>query len=319
MADRSQQRLLIVAPIPEDLRSDLGKQYALVDYDRAKGLPAAEAARYDIAVTTSMFGADRALMDALPGIRHIACQGVGLDKIDLAEATARGVSVSYTPDVLTEDTGDFAIALMYAVARRTTEADRFVRDGRWGPERMTPGRRLFGKNCGIIGLGKIGQAIARRAAGIGMTVLYNGPRQKSDVPYDYVPSVETLAERSDVLIAACPGGESTRGIVSRAVLAKLGKDGILVNIARGSVVDEEALIEALQRKTIWGAGLDVFASEPELDERFKTLSNAVLSPHWASTTFETRRAVIDRILSDIAAFMAGKAFENPAARFIKAS
>jgi lactate dehydrogenase-like 2-hydroxyacid dehydrogenase len=196
---------------------------------------------------------------------------------------------------------DGAIALTYAIMRRFVEADRFVRAGRWSKERMAPSRRLAGKTVGIVGLGKIGRVVAQRAQAIGMHVLYSGPKAKPAMPYPFVANILELAERSDVLILSCPGGEATRHLVGQAVLERLGPDGYLVNVARGSVVDEAALIAAAGEK-IAGAAPDVFASEPSLDPRFLALDNVVLQPHSASINYhETRAAMLARLLGDIEA------------------
>ena len=300
----ARERLLLLCPVPADLRAALSERYDVTE-DRA------DPPR--LGVTTSMNGLDAATLDALPAVRMVACQGVGLDKVDVGAAKARGVAVSHTPDVLTEDVADFAIALMYAAVRRTSEADRFVRSGRWTGERMSPGTRLHGKTCGIVGLGRIGQAIARRAAGIGMVVAWNGPNPKPALPYAYEPDLRRLAEVSDVLILVMPGGPETKGMVDASVLAALGPRGFLVNIARGTVVDEAALLTALETGAIAGAGLDVFATEPKLDPRFLALDNVALAPHYASITHETRAAMIGRILDDLDAFRAGRPFLNVAA------
>jgi lactate dehydrogenase-like 2-hydroxyacid dehydrogenase len=214
---------------------------------------------------------------------------------------------------MTEDVADAAIGLMYAAARRVAEADRFVRAGRWMQERMGLGISLHRKAAGIVGLGRIGQAIARRCAGLGMDVAWTGPRPKPDQPYPFVPDIRILAERSDVLILATPGGAETQAMVDAGVLAALGARGVLVNIARGSVVDEAALLDALGSGGIAAAGLDVFAREPALDARFLALDNVVLAPHSASLTIETRAALVARILSDIEAFREGRAFLDAAA------
>ena len=303
----NREPVLLLTTIPKDLRDALAAGYALVERDSE----AASSAR--IAVTSGMSGADAATMSAFPSLHLIASMGMGLDKIDLAAARSKGIAVCHTPDELTEDVADFAIGLMYAASRRIAEADRFVRAGRWSRERMSPSIGLHGKAAGIVALGRIGTAIARRAAGIGMDVAWTGPRPKPEAPWPYVADIVSLAARSDVLILASPGGEETRHMVDAAVLAALGPRGILVNIARGSVVDEAALLAALEERTIAGAGLDVFASEPALDPRFVALENAVLAPHYASLTDETRAAIIARMLRDIGAFCGGEAFFNAAA------
>jgi lactate dehydrogenase-like 2-hydroxyacid dehydrogenase len=305
----TREAILLLCPIPADLRAAFAERYELVE-DKP-GAPPPEGVR--IAVTTAMAGLTEAQLARLPGIRLVGSQGTGLEKLDLPAAARRGVAVAYTPDVMTEDVADAAIGLMYAAARRIAEADRFVRAGRWGAERMPPSISLHRKAVGISGMGRIGQAIARRAAGLGMTVAWHGPRAKPELPWPHVAALRDLAAASDVLIMAVPGGAETDRMVDSAVLDALGPRGILVNIARGSVVDEPALIEALERGAIAAAGLDVFAREPALDPRFLSLDNVVLAPHSASITYETRQAIIARMLSDIAAFRDGREFLDAAA------
>ena len=305
----AREKVLLLCPIPADLRAALAARYELVEDQPAEGaLPG-----YRIAVTTAMNGAGAAQFDRLPDLRLLSSQGTGLERIDLPAAAERGIAVAYTPDVMTEDVADAAIGLMYGAARLVAEADRFVRAGRWGKERMRPGLSLHRKTAGIVGMGRIGQAIARRCIGLGMDVAWTGPRLKPDLPHAYLDSVLALAERADVLILALAAGPGTERMVDGAVLRALGPKGILVNIARGTVVDEPALIAALQQGTIAGAGLDVFATEPALDPRFRTLENVVLAPHSASITQETRAALIARMLADIEAFRAGRDFLDAAA------
>ncbi len=307
MTDRNRPRLLAVSQIPPDLRAALTQRYGLADH---AGGPAPG---YDVAVTMSVFGVNAALMDTLPDLKLIACNGAGLEWIDLAEAKRRGIAVCHTPDELAEDVADGAIALTYAIMRRIVEADRFVRAGRWTKERMAPSRRLAGKTVGIVGLGKIGRVVAQRAAGDRHARALFRAKGEARVPYPFVANMLDLAEQSDVLILSCPGGEATRHLVGQAVLERLGPDGYLVNVARGSVVDEAALIAALQERKIAGAALDVFASEPNLDARFLALDNVVLQPHSASITHETRAAMLARLLGDIAAYAEGRPFHNAAA------
>jgi lactate dehydrogenase-like 2-hydroxyacid dehydrogenase len=301
--------ILLLCPIPADLRAALAERFDLVEDKPAEGARPG----FRIAVTTAMGGATAAQFERFPDLKLLSSQGTGLEKIDLAAAARRGVAVAYTPDVMTEDVADAAIGLMYGAARMVAEADRFVRAGRWGKERIRPGISLHRKTAGIVGMGRIGQAIARRCAGLGMTVAWTGPRAKPELPWAYVPGLHALAERADVLILAVPGGGDTDGMVDADVLRALGARGVLVNIARGSVVQEEALIAALQHGTIAGAGLDVFATEPALDPRFLALENVTLAPHSASLTVETRAALIARILADIAAFRDGRDFLDAAA------
>lgn len=303
------EAILLLSAIPADLRAALAERFTLVDDKPAEG----PRPGFRIAVTMAVQGAADAQFARLPDLRLLVSQGAGLERVDLPAAARRGIAVAYTPDVMTEDVADAAIGLMYAAARRVAEADRFVRAGRWATERMGLGLSLHRKAAGIVGLGKIGQAIARRCAGLGMDVAWTGPRTKPDQPWPFIPDVRALAERSDVLILAMAAGAGTDRIVDAAVLAALGPRGVLVNIARGSVVDEAALLDALEQRAIAAAGLDVFAREPGLDARFLALDNVVLAPHSASLTVETRAALIARILSDIEAFRGGQPFLDAAA------
>ncbi|HQR69949.1 MAG TPA: 2-hydroxyacid dehydrogenase [Burkholderiaceae bacterium] len=269
------------------------------------------APRVEIVVTTGGAGAERALIEQLPKLRLIACFGVGVDAIDLAAARERGIAVTNTPDVLTADVADLAIGLMLAALRGIAGADRYVRDGRWLTAHMPLQTRVSGKRLGIVGMGRIGQAIARRAAAFDMSIAWNGPRPK-DLPWRYEPDLLALARNVDVLIAACPGGAATRGLISRAVLEELGP-GVFVNIARGSVVDEAALVDLLVTRRLGGAALDVFADEPRVPEALLALDHVVLQPHQASATRETRAAMGQLVLDNIAAFAAGRPLLTPIA------
>jgi lactate dehydrogenase-like 2-hydroxyacid dehydrogenase len=309
MTDGGKEAILLLAPVPPDLRAALAQHYELVEDRPAEG----PRPGFRIAVTTAMAGVGEAQFARMPDLRIVSSMGTGLERLDLLAAARRGIAVAYTPDVMTEDVADAAIGLMYAAARRIAEADRFVRAGRWGPERIRPSISLHRKAVGIAGMGRIGQAIARRAAGLGMDVAWTGPRPKPALPWSFVPDLRALAEQSDVLILAVPGGAGTEHAVDADVLAALGPTGILVNVARGSAVYEPALIAALESGAIAAAGLDVFAQEPALDRRFLALENVVLAPHSASITYETRAALIARMLSDIAAFRDGREFLDAAA------
>ncbi|MGV6874080.1 NAD(P)-dependent oxidoreductase [Pseudochelatococcus sp. B33] len=306
----SASRIVIAAAIPPELRAVLAADHELVELKRGpEVLPG-----HDVAVTTSIAGADRALMDQLPDLKLIACNGTGLENIDLDEAARRNIIVRHTPDEVTDDTADFAIALIYATSRRLAEADRFMRAGRWARERMTPSRRAFDRTIGIVGLGKIGRTIARRATALGMTVLYTGPRRKPDVPYEYVPDIGILAQKVSMLVLSCPGGPETHHIVNGDVLRKLGPESTLINVSRGSVVNEDDLLRALEDKAIAGAGLDVFASEPGFDQRFLAFENVVLVPHYAAVTTETRFGIANALAGAIRDLRAGKPVSNAAAR-----
>lgn len=288
----AERRIAQLGALPPELQAALTERYAL-----ATPGPALQ-----VAITTSMEGADRAAMDRMPALRLICCNGIGLDRIDMAEAARRGITVCHTPNAVRTDTADAAIALLFAIVRRTAEADRFIRAGRWGPERMTPSRRVSGLRAGIVGLGGIGMLVGRRLAGLGLAVAYTGPRQKAESKWPFVASVDELAAASDVLVLCCPGGEATRGLVSATVLQALGPRGYLVNLSRGSVVDEAAMLTALEAGGIAGAGLDVFAEEPGLDPRFLALPNVVLQPHYAAVTQEARAEMAATLLAAIDAF-----------------
>ncbi|WP_416222164.1 2-hydroxyacid dehydrogenase [Sphaerotilus sp.] len=232
------------------------------------------------------------LMDRLPALEIISVMGVGYDGIDVAAAKARGVVVTHTPDVLNDDVADLALGLMLAASRQLVAADRHVREGRWAAQGPMPlARKLSGSRLGILGMGRIGQAIARRALAFDMTVAYHTRTARTDVPYPHVASAVELAAQSDVLCVITPGGAATRHLVNAEVMAALGPQGLLVNVARGSVVDEAALIEALESGALGGAALDVFADEPNVPERLRALPQVVLTPHIGSATNSTRGAM----------------------------
>lgn len=261
--------------------------------------------------TDGHLGADPAMIDALPRLEIIACYGVGVDAIDLAHAAKCGVVVTNTPDVLTDDVANLAIGLLLAVTRRMVVADRYVRAGRWLDGNMALTRSVVGKRLGILGLGRIGKAIARRAEALGCSVSYCGRRAQHDQPYPFHDSLLGMARSCDYLVVSCPGGAGTRHLVTAEVLAALGPEGVLVNIARGSVVDEAALVAALRSGALGGAGLDVFEAEPRVPGDLLELETVVLQPHMGSATFETRRAMGDLVVDNLRAFFAGRPVLTP--------
>ncbi|HZQ73780.1 MAG TPA: 2-hydroxyacid dehydrogenase [Burkholderiales bacterium] len=247
-----------------------------------------------------------ALMDALPKLEIVANFGVGVDQINLDDAKARKIIVTNTPDVLNECVADTGMALVLNTLRRFPQSEKHLRAGHWvekGPYPLTAS--LGGKTMGILGLGRIGEAVAKRAMAFGMKIRYHN-RKKKDVPYPYDPDPVTLASNSDVLMVVTPGGAETRALVNASVLDALGPTGYLVNIARGSVIDEPVLLRYLQENRIAGAGLDVFADEPRVPPAFFTLDNAVLFPHVASATQETRKAMGDLQIENLRRHFAGK-------------
>ena len=259
----------------------------------------------------ALHGCPAAVIEALPGLEIIACMGIGVDRIDLDCARARGIRVTNTPEVVTDDTADIALALMLATERRIAESDRFVRRGEWPNGDFPFGRALRDRKVGIIGLGRIGMAIARRAEAFGTVVAYQGPRRKPELPYDYYPDPVGLARWADILVVAAPGGAATRHLVDRAVIDALGPEGTLINIARGSLVDEAALVEALAAGRLGRAGLDVYADEPRVPEALWSMDNVVLVPHIGSATHDTRRAMGDLMVENLAAHFAGRPLPTP--------
>ncbi len=240
---------------------------------------------------------DAGLFDRLPRLEIVASFGVGYDTIDVGEAHRRGIVVTHTPDVLSDEVADLALGLLLATLRRIPQADRYLRAGRWRAGSFPLTTSLRERRVGILGLGRIGRAIARRLEGFGVTIAYHGRTPREDVPYAYHDSLLGLARAVDTLIVAAPGGPGTNGIVDAGVLAALGADGIVVNIARGSVIDEAALIAALRSGTILGAGLDVFENEPHVPQALIDLDQTVLLPHVGSGSHYTR-AAMGRLLTD---------------------
>ncbi len=261
--------------------------------------------------TRGDLGASAELIEALPNLEMIGCFGVGTDAINLTAAQARGVKVSNTPDVLTGDVADLAIALCLAVTRKIPDSDVFVRDGSWNSSTMPLTSRFFGKRMGIVGLGRIGMAIAKRASGFDMEISYHNRNKRLDVPYHYCETVEALAAQCDYLVAAVAGGAASKAMIGSAALIALGPEGYFINIARGSVVDEAALLHSLQNGVIKGAGLDVFLNEPKIDTRFAKLNNVVLLPHIGSATLDTRKAMGKLVRDNLAAHFAGKPLLTP--------
>ena len=256
-------------------------------------------------------GIDAALMSRLPRLKVIAHFGVGYDTVDVQAARSRGIAVTNTPDVLTEEVADLAMALLLATVRRVPQGDRYVREGRWlkGPMALT--ESVQGKTLGIIGLGRIGRAIARRAEAFNLRIAYQGPNRKKDVSWAHFTDPVELARDADIVMVSCPGGEATRNLVGRAVIDAIGPKGFLVNISRGSVVDEPALVDALREGRLGGAGLDVFADEPRVPQALLELDNVVVQPHVASATHPTRKAMGQLVIDNLAAHFAGKPLLTP--------
>ncbi len=265
---------------------------ALPDGPARAAFLAEHGASIRVALTSGPPGIDAALIAALPNLRAIVNNGAGVDAIDLAAAAGRGIVVSNTPDVLTDTVADTALGLILMTLRRFGAAERYLRAGRWAAQGPFPyAADLTGASVGVLGLGRIGAAIATRLTGFGCRIGYHNRRPVPGSSYHYAPSARELAERSDVLVVATTGGGDTRHLVDADVLAALGPTGYLVNIARGSVVDQDALVAALCDGRLAGAGLDVFADEPHVPQALLGLDNVVLLPHIGSATAATRTAM----------------------------
>ncbi|NDY90448.1 2-hydroxyacid dehydrogenase [Ideonella livida] len=296
--------VLNVGRLPATLLDRLRQHFTLVDAQRPEdraALLARHGAQVQALVTSAASGAEAALLDQLPALQVISSFGVGLDKVPVAAAHARHIPVGYTPDVLNDCVADHAFALLLACARRTAEADRWMRAGHW-PQSTGPfplGRKVSGARLGLLGLGRIGQTIARRASGFDMTVRYHSRRPVAGVPWAHEPQLLALADWADYLVVITSGGPQTRHLVDTPVLQALGPQGFLINVARGSVVDEAALVSALTQGTLGGAGLDVFEREPAGNPALHTLERVVLTPHIASATQETRQAMADRVVENL--------------------
>ena len=262
-------------------------------------------------IVSNLTPVSRGLIEALPNLEIVALGAVGYDHVDLIAAKQRGIAVTNTPDVLTNDTADTAIFLLLAIMRRGVEGDAFVRAGLWKSGPLPMSRSLSNKKVGVVGLGRIGRAIAARCTALNMTVSYFGPNEKTDVSYNYYNDLSAMAGYVDVLILACPGGDKTRNLVDHKILKALGKNGFLVNIARGSVIHEQDLVVALSNKAISGAGLDVYQNEPNVPEALFTMDNVVITPHIGSATLETRRKMGEIVMQNLTAYFGGQKLLTP--------
>ena len=299
--------LLQNGPLAPALEAALAAEFEvqrLADQADPQTFLAQHGARFTGLATSAPAGASAALLAALPALRVISSHGVGLDKIDLAVAAQRGIQVGYTPEVLNDCVADLAMALLLDVARGASAADRFVRRGDWPKAKFRLARKVSGQRLGILGLGRIGRAVAQRATGFEMQIRYTNRKPVAGVPWQFEPALVELARWADTLVVVAAGGASTHHLVNAEVLAALGPDGFLVNVARGSVVDQAALVQALQTGAIAGAGLDVYADEPHVPPELMALDNVVLLPHIASATRETRQAMEALTLANLQAFYA---------------
>jgi lactate dehydrogenase-like 2-hydroxyacid dehydrogenase len=305
--------LLLLSPVRPALLAALQDNYTIHKFYEETDQPgflATHAGQIEGVVTGGHIGIPPDLMAALPALRIIGINGVGYDRVDLEAARARGIRVTNTPDVLTDDVADLAVGLTIALLRRLPQAHAHVAAGKWLNAEMPLTRKVSGKRFGIMGLGRIGQAVAKRLAAFDGTIGYTA---NSDKPGGYTryPTVEALAAASDVLVVCAAASPATRRIVGRAVFDALGPNGALVNIARGSIVDEPELVLALQEGRLGGAALDVFESEPNVPPALIALDNVVLTPHVASATEETRTAMGQLMMDNLAAHFTGRPLPTP--------
>jgi lactate dehydrogenase-like 2-hydroxyacid dehydrogenase len=300
---RSKPVLLQLLPFTlPDLQQRLAQTYQVIELWNAGNRDAVinQYADQITVMTTSAMTSTRAdLIDRLPNLKAICSFGVGYDSIDVAHAQSKNIQVSNTPDVLNDCVADTAMSLLLATARRISHGDRYVRANAWGSGHAFPlGTSVSRKKLGIVGLGRIGMSIAERAAGFAMTIRYHNRSRRNDVNYDYCASLMELAQWADFLVVATVGGASTRHLIDTNILNALGPNSIIVNISRGSVIDERALVKALEEGRLGGAGLDVFENEPNVPDALKTMDNVVLAPHIGSATTETRRVMATLVLDN---------------------
>lgn len=299
-------QILQIGPLSARFDQALAAQYEVTALWRQAdplGFLREQGARFELVATGARHGLSAAQLALLPSLRAICSFGVGHDSIAVEAARVRGIPVSTTPDVLNDCVADLAMGLIIDSARRLAAADRFVRAGQWERQPFPLGRRVSGKRLGIVGLGRIGEAVAQRAAGFAMPVRYHNRRPVAGSAHRHEPDLLALARWADFLVLTCPGGAATHHLIDRAVLEALGPDGILINVARGSVVDEAALTAALQQGVIAGAGLDVYPHEPQVPPVLYELDNVVLLPHLGSATTETRQDMEDLLLANLRAFV----------------
>jgi lactate dehydrogenase-like 2-hydroxyacid dehydrogenase len=306
----SRPHLLQIGPYPEWDEAPLNAAYAVHRYFEAADpdVLLAEHGRSIRAIATrGELGASRTLIERCPRLEIVSVYGVGFDAVDVAACRERGIRVTNTPDVLTGDVADLGVGMMLSLARGMVGAQAWVQDGSWAGRGGYPlQRRVWGRRAGILGLGRIGYEVAKRLQGFGMEIAYCNPTPK---PYadgmEFVADPVELAARSDFLFVTLAASPATRHIVGREVIAALGPDGMLINISRAANIDEAALLDALERKALGGAALDVFEGEPKLDPRFLALDNVLLQPHHASGTVETRKAMGRLLRDNLAAHFAG--------------
>ena len=306
--------LLQVSVLPPFLMERLEQKYTIHDFiDPADPEALLEEVGPKIRgiLAGGMKGPNAKLINSLPNLEIISSFSVGFDATDVVAAQARGVIVTHTPEVLTGDVADLAMAFILMAPRRIGESERYLRKGKWLQGRMDLGTTVRGKRLGILGLGRIGKAVARRAEVFGLHIGYFDIKPMGDLPYRSYATLMDLAEASDILLVACEGGEANRNVVNAEVIEAIGPEGFLVNTARGPIVDQAALVAALRDRKLAGAALDVFDGEPQVPAELIAMENVVLTPHIASSTHETRRAMGDLVYDNLRAHFAGKPVLTP--------
>jgi len=305
--------ILVIPRMLEPLCDDLGKDFRIHRFwEIAGGDILKQHARSIRGIATNgQCGAGTELIRGLPALEIVSCYGVGVDAIDLDAARERGIVVTTTPDVLTDDVADMAIALILASAREILIGDRFVRSGKWLKAEKPVAQRVGGKRLGILGLGRVGRAVARRAEAFGMEIAYSDQEPVAGATYPFFENAGALAKESDVLVVTCAATPKTKGMVNRSVIEALGPTGTLINVARGSIVDEEALVSALKEGRLGAAALDVFANEPNVPIALREMDNVILQPHHGSGTRQCREAMADLVVRNLRGHLLGDGAVTP--------
>ncbi|HAT1574433.1 TPA: 2-hydroxyacid dehydrogenase [Raoultella ornithinolytica] len=305
-------KVLKQASLPDQLTAELERLYDVYEYDELTVQEfAVLAEQFTIMITNGEATVTRELISSLPSLELITVFGVGYDGVDVRAAADRQVAVSHTPGVLTDDVADLAMGLMLATSRQIVAAQKFIEAGHWQREGFPWTHKVSGARVGIVGMGRIGQAIARRCEGFAMQITYSDRKIIPGLDYTWIEDISALALQSDFLVICTPGSVENRALIDDRVLAALGANGVLINISRGSVIDETALVRALEQGIIGGAGLDVFTHEPNIPEALLFRENVVVTPHMASATWSTRAAMSRLVLDNVAGWASNKRLVTP--------
>ncbi len=304
------QEIMQVSPLPPFMMKALQEADYIV-HDHTHIQDPGALSKVTALIGTGAAKVDKKLLTMLPHLKLVAICGLGYDGVDVTACKEKGILVTHTPGVLTDDVADLALGLVLSIGRRIPQADKFVRNGDWVDDEFPLLNRVSGTRIGIVGMGRIGRAIAKRAAAFDMRIAYTSRDAKADVPYAFYDNPTLLATEVDYLVVAVPGGDETKHMIDASVLQALGSKAYLINIARGSVVDQPALVQALKDKHIAGAALDVFWDEPAIDPELRRLHNVVLTPHMASATVDTRHAMAALTMENLQAFYEGKSLPSP--------